>query len=52
MADSCYEPCGYFQERGEAIWEILVRMVFGAFMDGLVLLLILLYYGVPIVWPR
>jgi len=23
-------------------------MVFGAFMDGLVLLLILLYYGVPI----
>jgi len=27
-------------------------VVFGAFMDDLVLLLILLYYGVPIIWPR
>ena len=29
--------------------EILVRVTFGTFMGGLVLLLILLYSGVPIV---
>ena len=31
------------------LWETLVRMSFGIFMGGLVLLLILLYSGVPIV---
>jgi hypothetical protein len=40
---------GYFQDRREATWETLVRVTFGAFMGGLVLLLILLYSGVPIV---
>ena len=39
----------YFQDRREQAWETLVRIVFGAFMSGLVLLLILLYAGVPIV---
>jgi len=36
---------GIFQERREAACEILVRIVFGAFMGGLVLLLTLLYSG-------
>jgi hypothetical protein len=40
---------GYFQDRREATWETLVRVTFGAFMGGLVILLILLYSGVPIV---
>jgi hypothetical protein len=31
------------------LWETLVRMTFGIFMGSLVLLLILLYSGVPIV---
>jgi len=31
------------------LWETLVRVTFGTFMGGLVLLLILLYSGVPIV---
>ena len=39
----------YFQERRQATWETIVRIVFGTFMGGLVLLLILLYSGVPIV---
>ena len=39
----------YFQERRRATWETLVRVVFGTFMGGLILLLILLYSGVPIV---
>jgi hypothetical protein len=39
----------YFQERRQATWETLVRITFGTFMGGLVLLLILLYSGVPIV---
>jgi hypothetical protein len=39
----------YFQERRQATWETVVRVVFGTFMGGLVLLLILLYSGVPIV---
>jgi hypothetical protein len=39
----------YFQERRQATWETIVRVVFGTFMGGLVLLLILLYSGVPIV---
>jgi hypothetical protein len=39
----------YFQDKREATWETLVRIVFGTFMGGLVLLLILLYAGVPIV---
>jgi hypothetical protein len=39
----------YFQERRQATWETMVRVVFGTFMGGLVLLLILLYSGAPIV---
>jgi hypothetical protein len=39
----------YFQDRREATWETVVRVTFGSFMGGLVLLLILLYSGVPIV---
>jgi hypothetical protein len=31
------------------LWETLIRMTFASFMCGLVLLLILLYSGVPIV---
>jgi hypothetical protein len=31
------------------LWETLVRVTFGTFMGGLVLLLLLLYSGVPIV---
>jgi hypothetical protein len=39
----------YFQDRRAVAWETLVRVTFGTFMGGLVLLLILLYSGVPIV---
>jgi hypothetical protein len=39
----------YFQERRQATWETLVRVVFGTFMGSLILLLVLLYSGVPIV---
>jgi len=39
----------YFQDRREAAWETVVRIIFGTFMGGLVLLLILLYSGVPII---
>ena len=39
----------YFQDRREATWETVVRVTFGTFVGGLVLLLILLYSGVPIV---
>jgi hypothetical protein len=39
----------YFKDNREATWETLVRIVFGSFMGGLVLLLTLLYSGVPIV---
>ena len=39
----------YFQDRREATWETVVRVMFGSFMGGLVLLLILLYSGVPII---
>jgi len=39
----------YFQEKREATWETVVRVVFGTFVGSLVLLLILLYAGVPIV---
>jgi len=39
----------YFQDRREAAWETLVPIIFGTFMGGLVLLLILLYSGMPIV---
>jgi hypothetical protein len=39
----------YFQDRRQATWETLVRIIFGTFMGGLVLLLILLYSGAPIV---
>jgi hypothetical protein len=39
----------YFQERRQATWETLVRVVFGTFMGGLIFLLVLLYSGYPIV---
>jgi hypothetical protein len=39
----------YFQERRQATWETVVRVVFGTFMGGLILLLVLLYSGFPIV---
>jgi hypothetical protein len=40
---------GYLQDRRSETWETLVRVIFGTFMGGLVLLLVLLYAGVPIV---
>jgi len=40
---------GYFQDKREATWETLVRVIFGTFVGGLIVLLILLYAGVPIV---
>jgi hypothetical protein len=40
---------GYFQDRRSETWEAMVRVIFGTFMGGLVLLLVLLYSGVPIV---
>jgi hypothetical protein len=40
---------GYFQGNIEAAQKTFVRVVFGAFMGSLVVLLILLYAGVPIV---
>jgi hypothetical protein len=39
----------YFKGKREGALEILVRITFGTFMGGLVLLLTLLYSGVPIV---
>ncbi len=36
-------------DKRKATWETFVRIVFGTFMGGLVVLLILLYAGVPIV---
>jgi hypothetical protein len=49
MTDLAMSVVGYFQDRREATWEVLVRIVFGAFMGALVLLLILSYSGVPLV---
>jgi hypothetical protein len=49
MTDLAMSVVGYFQDRREATWELLTRIVFGVFMGGLVLLLILSYSGVPIV---
>jgi len=39
----------YFKRKREGALETLVRITFGTFMGGLVLLLTLLYSGVPIV---
>jgi len=39
----------YFQDNSEATRETFVRVVFGTFMSSLVILLVLLYAGVPIV---
>ena len=49
MTDLAMSLVEYLQDKREATWETLVRIVFGTFMGGLVLLLILLYSGVPIV---
>jgi hypothetical protein len=40
---------GYFQDKREATWEALVRVVFGVFIASLVTLLALSYAGVPLV---
>ena len=40
---------GYFHNNVEVAQKTFVRVVFGAFMGSLVVLLILLYAGVPIV---
>jgi ABC-type phosphate/phosphonate transport system permease subunit len=39
----------YFQDNRDATWETIARVVFGTFVGGLVVLLILLYAGAPIV---
>ena len=39
----------YFHDNSEATRETFVRVIFGTFMGSLVVLLILLYAGVPIV---
>jgi len=39
----------YFQDNRDATWETLVRVIFGTFVGGLVVLLVLLYAGAPIV---
>jgi hypothetical protein len=39
----------YWQERLSAYWPTVVRITFGAFIGGLVLLLILTYADVPII---
>ena len=39
----------YFQDNIEATQKTAVRVIFGTFMGSLVILLILLYAGVPIV---
>ena len=39
----------YFQGNRDATKEALVRAIFGTFMGGLIILLILLYAGAPIV---
>ena len=39
----------YFQENREATKQAFVRAIFGTFIGGLVILLILLYAGAPIV---
>jgi hypothetical protein len=39
----------YFQDNRDATWETIVRVVFGTFVGALIVLLILLYAGVPIV---
>ena len=39
----------YFQGNRDAKKEALVRAIFGTFMGGLIMLLILLYAGAPIV---
>jgi hypothetical protein len=39
----------YFQDNRDATWETLVRVIFGTFVGGLIVLLVLLYAGAPIV---
>ncbi len=38
-----------FGEKLEANWQTLLHVIFGAFMGGLIVLIILLNAGVPIV---
>lgn len=49
MTEFAMSVVEYFQDRREAAWETVVRIVFGTLMGSLVLLLILTYSGVPIV---
>ena len=46
LATKLIRPSG---EKLESHWQTLSRVIFGAFMGGLVVLLILLNAGVPIV---
>jgi len=39
----------YWQDKLAAYWPLVVRVVFGAFIGSLVLLLILTYANVPII---
>jgi hypothetical protein len=49
MTEFAMSLVGYFQDKREATWETFVRIVFSTFIGGLVLLLVLLYAGVPLV---
>jgi hypothetical protein len=49
MTEFAMSVVEYFQDKRGATWETFVRIVFGTFVGGLVLLLILLYAGAPIV---
>jgi hypothetical protein len=49
MTSLAMSVVGYFQERREATWRTLVRVVFGLFISSLVTVLALSYAGVPLV---
>lgn len=49
MSSRGMKPVAYFQKKLEAYRQIFVGVTFGAFVGGLVVLLILLYADVPIV---
>jgi hypothetical protein len=49
MTSLAMNVVGYFQGNRDATKEALVRAIFGTFMGGLIILLILLYAGAPIV---
>jgi hypothetical protein len=49
MSTLAMKLIGPFEKKLEANWQTLSHIIFGAFIGGLVLLLILLNAGVPIV---